>query len=117
MKAVGVPLFEAAMFCLKVELEDWNRKPCRPLLKAVLRVRVSFPGWPLSMNPSTALRNEIEFVTTWLAAGLVVPPPPNLKPFPSPWKLEKPQRLNPLPQTMVSSIVTGEANSLDKESD
>jgi hypothetical protein len=89
------PLFEAAMLFRNVELEDWKRKPWRPLLNAVDSEMVSLPCWPLSMKPSTALRKAMLFVTTWLADGIAPDaPPPSLKPFPSPAKLGKPHLMD-----------------------
>lgn len=91
-----LPALTAAMLLLRLEEELRKLKPTSPLFQAVLRSTVSAPGLPLSMNPFFAFEKAMELRTMWLAGGLSVIP--SLKPLPSPLKLEKPQRLNPLPQ-------------------
>jgi len=85
----------AAMLFFRVEVELRILNPLSPLFHAVLRSKVSEPGFPLSMKPFLAFEKAIEFRTTWLAGGF--PVMPSLNPLPSPLKSEKPQRLNPLP--------------------
>lgn len=102
------------MLSVIVEVDVWNWNPTAALFQAVLRLIVKSPVCELSVNPFAALLKEMQFVTLCEAKTIKPsPPPPSLKPFPSPSKSVKPQRLNPLPQDMVLMIVTGEPNSLD----
>jgi hypothetical protein len=72
------------------------------------------PVWLLSVKPFAALEKAMQLLILWFAAPMLAAslPPPSLKPLPSPWKSVNDQRLTPLPQEMVSMIVTLDLNSL-----
>lgn len=110
---VVLPLFFAAMLLVRVATAVLTLKPTSGLFQAVLRCRTKLPGWELSVKPFAALEKAMQFVTLWSAAFLSASsPPPSLKPLPSPAKSGKFQRLKPLPQAMVSTMVILDLNSL-----
>jgi hypothetical protein len=106
-------LLLAAILLFRVVTAVLRLKPTSAFRYAVFLNMTKLPVWLLSVKPFAALEKEMQLLILWFAAALsAASPPPSLKPLPSPWKSVNDQRLTPLPQEMVSIIVTLDLNSL-----